>query len=45
MATLETQYKNFMEENPESPLSYDAWLKIKSDKLAEAITTIISKEQ
>ena len=37
MATLETQYKNFIEENPETPLSYDAWLKIKSDELAEAI--------
>jgi hypothetical protein len=37
MATLETQYKNFIDENPETPLSYDAWLKIKSDELAGAI--------
>jgi hypothetical protein len=26
MATLETQYKNYIQENPTSTLTYDEWL-------------------
>lgn len=41
MATLETQYKNFMMENPASILTYDEWMEKKSSELSE----VISKSQ
>jgi hypothetical protein len=30
MATLQTQYKNYIQENPASSLTYDEWLNKKS---------------
>jgi|LakMenEpi03Aug12_release.lakeMendotaPanAssembly.Ray.scaffolds.fasta_scaffold994584_2 hypothetical protein len=38
MATLETQYKNFLMENPASTLTYDKWMKKKSSKLSNKIS-------
>jgi len=38
MATLETQYKNFMMENPASILTYDEWMEKKSSELSNKIS-------
>jgi hypothetical protein len=37
MATLETQYKNFLKENPTSKLTYDEWMDQKFSAIPEAI--------
>jgi hypothetical protein len=37
MATLETQYKMYLEKNPDSKWTYDEWLKWHSEWLAESI--------
>jgi hypothetical protein len=37
MATLETQYKNFLIENPTSKLSYDEWMNQKFSVISEVI--------
>jgi hypothetical protein len=37
MATLETQYKNFLIENPTSKLTYDEWMDQKFSAIPEAI--------
>lgn len=38
MATLETQYKNFLIENPTSTLTYDEWIEQKSSELSNKIS-------
>jgi hypothetical protein len=38
MATLETQYRNFLEANPDSTLSFDQWEKKKFSEIAQAVT-------
>ena len=40
MATLETQYKNFLLENPESKLTFDEWKEWLGKQLGEAIKNI-----
>lgn len=40
MATLETQYKMYLEKNPDSKWTYDEWLKWHSEWLAESIKNI-----
>jgi len=37
MATLQTQYKNFLKSNPDSKLTYDEWLDQLSKKLGEIV--------
>lgn len=36
MATLQTQYKNYMEKNPLSEFTYDQWLKWHGEILQKA---------
>ena len=40
MATLETQYKNFLKENPTSKLTYDEWMDQKFSVMPEIIENI-----
>jgi hypothetical protein len=40
MATLETQYKNFLLENPESMLTFDEWKEWLGKQLEEALKDI-----
>jgi hypothetical protein len=40
MATLETQYKNYLKNNPNSEWTYDEWLKWHSEQIANAIKQI-----
>ena len=40
MATLETQYKNFLIENPASTLTYDEWFAINLSKPPEVISNL-----
>lgn len=40
MSTLETQYKNFMMENPASTLTYDEWMEKKSSELSNKISKL-----
>lgn len=42
MATLESQYKNFLTENPISTLTYDEWIDEKSSELSETISKLQS---
>jgi hypothetical protein len=42
MATLETQYKNFLIENPTSKLSYDDWMNQKFIARPEVMTNLKS---
>lgn len=42
MATLESQYKNFLTENPTSTLTYDEWIDQKSSELSETISKLQS---
>ena len=42
MSTLETQYKNFLIENPTSTLTYGEWIEKKSYELSEAMSKFIS---
>lgn len=38
MATLESQHKNFLTENPTSTLTYDEWIEQKSSELSNKIS-------
>jgi hypothetical protein len=40
MATLETQYKNFKSENPNSNFTFDQWFDWHGDQLIEAMKKI-----
>jgi hypothetical protein len=40
MATLETQYKNFLLENPESMLTFDEWKEWLGKQLEESLKDI-----
>ena len=37
MATLETQYKNFLLENPESKLTFDEWKKWLGNQIGDEL--------
>jgi hypothetical protein len=37
MASLETQYKRYLEENPESTFTYEQWLKWHSEMLSKGL--------
>lgn len=37
MSTLESQYKRFIEENPDSTFTYDEWLKWFGDMLSQTL--------
>jgi hypothetical protein len=41
MATLETQYKNFLLENPKSKLTFDEWKEWLGKQLEEALKDIL----
>jgi hypothetical protein len=43
MATLETQYKRFLHENPDSKFTYLEWLEWFSNKVAENVETKLNK--
>jgi hypothetical protein len=36
MATLQTQYKNYLDKNPLSEFTYDQWLKWHGDTIVDA---------
>lgn len=40
MATLETQYKNFLLENPESKLTFDEWKEWLGEQLKKELTRL-----
>lgn len=40
MATLETQYKNFLLENPESNITFEEWKVLLGKKLEQAFKDI-----
>jgi hypothetical protein len=42
--TLETQYKNFLKDNPSTKLSFEEWNKINSRLIKQAIINITKKE-
>jgi hypothetical protein len=48
MATLETQYKNYMEQNPRSSFTFDQWKHYLSFKLSEGLQcykdNVVSKD-
>lgn len=44
MATLETQYKNFLLENPKSKLTFDEWKEWLGKQLEEALKDIKSNK-
>ena len=37
MATLETQYKNYLKDNPDSKFTFDEWKKWLGDQINEAL--------
>jgi hypothetical protein len=40
MSTLETQYKNFLTENPTSTLTYDEWIEVRYSELSEMVSKL-----
>jgi hypothetical protein len=40
MATLETQYKNFLKDNPNSNLPFEEWKKVNARLIKQAIINI-----
>ena len=40
MATLETQYKNYLKNNPNNEWTYDEWLKWHSEQILKGIKQI-----
>lgn len=40
MATLETQYENFLKENPTSKLTYDEWINQKFSAIPKVISNL-----
>jgi hypothetical protein len=45
MATLETQYKNFMSENPDSTFTFDEWKKWFGENLVKGIKEFEEREK
>jgi hypothetical protein len=45
MATLETQYKNYMSENPDSAFTFDEWKKWLGENLAKALKELKEREK
>jgi hypothetical protein len=45
MATLETQYKNYMKIHPESKFTFDEWKEAWSKELKEALTELQEKQK
>jgi len=45
MATLETQYKNFLSENPDSKFTFEEWKKWHGENLARAIMEMEEREK
>ena len=44
MATLETQYRNYMEENPLSEFTFDQWKEYHGRMIVQAIKPLISEQ-
>jgi len=42
--TLETQYKNFLKDNPNAKLSFEKWNKMNSRLIRQTIINITKKE-
>jgi len=45
MATLETQYKNYMEKNPLSEFTFDEWLKWHGDMIKQAFDDMEKRKE
>jgi hypothetical protein len=43
MATLETQYKNYMRIHPESKFTFDEWMEAWGNELRDALTELDEK--
>lgn len=43
--TLETQYKNFLKDNPDSKLTFEEWEKINSRLVRQAIINIMEEAE
>ena len=45
MATLETQYKNFLSENPDSTFTFEEWKRWHGENLARALKELEEREK
>jgi hypothetical protein len=45
MATLETQYKNFLKDNPNSNLPFEQWTKVNSTIIKQAIINMMKDDE
>lgn len=45
MATLETQYKNFLKDNPNSNLPFEEWKKINARLVKQALTDMMKDDE
>ena len=45
MATLETQYKNFLKDNPNSNLPFEEWKKVNARLIKQALINIIKDDE
>ena len=41
MSTLETQYRNFLKDNPESELTFDGWKDHMANNVKESISRMV----
>ena len=43
MATLETQYKNYLDENPDSTFTFNQWKEWHGNQIEQALTKIMER--